>query len=47
LRIFKGAALGSVGWSATTLGTRVKTLIPGEKYRVTVGIGNPEDGVHD
>jgi hypothetical protein len=28
-------------------GTSVKTLTKGEKYRVTVGIGNDEDGAHD
>ncbi len=28
-------------------GTKVKVLTKSKKYRVTVGIGNPEDGAHD
>jgi hypothetical protein len=28
-------------------GTKVQVLTKGKKYRVTVGIGNPEDGAHD
>ena len=29
------------------IGTKIRALTKGKHYRVTVGIGNPEEGAHD